>query len=139
MLVLNGNDHCILETSCWRLNWQLSFVTEILTQLSPLLSNVRSLTIQKGDEFPSMEEMDLMQWLELFRLFTHVTLVRVSEEQLVPSIVQALVTEDMATAVLPELFSLHLEEYSGAPSVVEAAERFVATRRLSGRTVFLSG
>jgi hypothetical protein len=139
MLVLNGNEHCILETSCRRLNWQLSFVTEILTQLSPLLSNVRSLTIQKGDEFPSMEDMDSMQWLELFRLFTHVTLVRVSEEQLVPSIVQALVTEDLATAVLPELFSLHLEEYSGTPSVVEAAERFVATRRLSGRTLFLSG
>jgi hypothetical protein len=86
-----------------------------------------------------MEDMDLMQWLELFRPFTHVTLVRVSEEQLLPSIVQVLVTEDMATAILPKLFSLHLEEYSRTPSVVEAAERFVATRRLSGRTVFLSG
>ena len=83
--------------------------------------------------------MDSMQWLELFRPFPHVTLVRVSEEQLVPSIVQALVTEDMATAVLPELFSLHLEEHSGTPSVVEAAKKFVGTRKLSGHTVFLSG
>ena len=138
-LILGGNEHCVLGTSCRRLDWQLSFVTEILTQLSPLLSNVRSLTIQKGDELPSMEDIDSAQWLELFRPFTHVTLVRVSEEQLVPSIVQALVTEDMNTAVLPELFSLHLEEYSDTPSTVEAAEQFVATRRLSGHRVFLSG
>jgi len=86
-----------------------------------------------------MEDMESAQWLELFRPFTHVTLVRVSEEQLVPSIVQALVTEDMATTVLPELFSLHLEEHSATPSVVEAAKQFVAMRRLSGHTVFLSG
>jgi hypothetical protein len=140
-VLLNGNEHCVLGTSCRRLDWQLSFVVEILAQLTPLLSSVRSLTIQKGDELPSMEDMDSTQWLELFRPFTHVTLVRVSEEQLVPSIVQALATEDMATAVLPELFSLHLEKQSGTgtPSVVEAAEQFVTTRRLSGHTVFLSG
>lgn len=141
LLTLNRNEHYLLGTSCKRLDWQLSFVTEVLTQLSdasPLLSGVRSLTIQKGDELPSMKDMDSTQWLELFRPFTHVTLVRVSEEQLVPSIVQALVTEDMATAVLPELFSLHLEKHS-APSVVEAAEQFVAARKLSGHTVFLSG
>lgn len=139
LLILNGNEHCVLGTSCRRLDWQLSFVTEILTQLSPLLSGVRSLTIQKGDELPSMEDMDSTQWLELFRPFTHVTLVRVSEEQLVPSIVQGLVTEGMATAVLPELFSLHLEGHSGTPSVVGAAKQFIATRKLSGHTVFLSG
>jgi hypothetical protein len=86
-----------------------------------------------------MEDMDSTPWLELFRPFTHVTLFRVSEKQLVPSIVQALVTEDMATAILPELFSLHLEEHSATPSVVEAAKQFIATRRLSGHTVVLSG
>ena len=136
---MNGNEHCILGTSCRRLDWQLSFVTEILAQLSPLLSNVRSLAIERGDRLPGMEDMDSTQWLELFRPFTHVTLVRVSEEQLVPSIVQALVTEDMTMAILPELFSLHLEEHSATPPVVEAAKQFVATRRLSGHTVFLSG
>ena len=138
LLILNEKGNFALGTSCRRLDWQLSFVAEILTQLSPLLSSVRSLTIQKGDGLPDMEDMDSTQWLELFRSLTHVTLVRVSGEQLVPSIVQALVTEDMATA-LPELFSLHLENYSGTPSVVEAAKQFVATRRLSGHTVFLSG
>jgi hypothetical protein len=139
LLLLDGNEHCVIGTSCRRIDWQLSFVTEILTQLSPLLFSVRSLTIQKGDRLPSMEDMDSTQWLELFRPFTHVTLVRVSEEQLIPSIVQALVAEDMATAVLPELFSLHLEGHPGSPFVVKAAKQFVATRRLSGHTVFLSG
>ena len=136
--ILNENGSCVLGTSCTRLDWQLSFVTETLTQLSPLLSSVHSLTIQKADELPSMEGMDSAQWLELFRPFPHLTLVRVSEEQFVPGIMQALVAENMTTPVLPELISLHLEEYSGTPSVVEAAEYFVATRGLSGRTVFVS-
>ena len=57
----------------------------------------------------------------------------------VPGIVQALVAEDMATAVLPELCSLHLEVYRSTPSVVKVAERLVVTRGLSGRTVFVSG
>jgi hypothetical protein len=139
LFILNGNEHCVLGTSCRRLDWQLSFVTEILTQLSPLLSSVHSLTIQKGDGLPSMEDMDSTQWLELFRPFIHVTLVRVSEEQLVPTVVQALVTENMAAAVLPELYSLHLEKHSGTRSVVKAAKQFIATRRLSGHRVFLSG
>jgi hypothetical protein len=141
LLTLNRNEHYLLGTSCRRLDRQLSFVTEVLTQLSdasPLLSSVRSLTIQKGDELPSMEDMDSTQWLELFRPFTHVTLVRVSEEQLVFRGQSLHDARYMATAVLPELFSLHLEKHS-APSVVEAAEQFVAARRLSGHTVFLSG
>ena len=58
LLILDGNGHCVLGTSCRRLHWQLSFVAEILTKLSPLLSNVRPLTIRKGDELPSMEDMD---------------------------------------------------------------------------------
>jgi len=84
--------------------------------------------------------MDSTLWLKLFLPFTHVTLVRVSEKQLVPSIMQALVTEGKATAVLPKLFLLHLEGYTSIiPPVAEAAKQFVATRRLSGHTVFLSG
>ncbi len=138
LFTLNGDNHCDIRTSHRQLDWQLSFVADISSQLALLLFGVRSLIIQKGDELPSRENVDSTEWLEFFRPFTHVTLVRVSEELLVPSIVQALVTEDMAT-VLPELFSLHLEGYSGIPPVVEAVEQFVAMRRSSGHTVFLSG
>jgi hypothetical protein len=61
-----------------------------------------------------------------------------SRQQLVPGIVRALVAdEDMATEVLPEPTRLRLTRYRESPSVVKAAEQFVATRGLSGRTVSL--
>ena len=44
-----------------------------------------------------------------------------------------------AAGVLPELTTLSLSGYHHTPSVAKAAEQFVATRRLAGRTVHLSG
>jgi hypothetical protein len=81
--------------------------------------------------------VDSTEWLELFQLFTHVTKVYVSEK-LVPNIVPALVVEDMTAEVLPDLTSLQLCGYRRLASVAEAAEQFVTTHRLSGRTVSLT-
>ena len=132
------SENCFLGTSCRQLDWQLSFVTEITSQLSPLLSSVHSLAIQSGQALPiGDEDVDSTQWLELFRSFTHVTHVYVWEE-FVPGIAHALVSEDMTAEVLPELALLHLSGYRRFPSVARAAEQFVASRRLSGRTVFLT-
>ena len=129
--------NCFLGTSCRQFGWQLSFVTQVTSQLSFLLSSVHTLDIQSGDEWPTEEEdVDLAEWLEFFRLFTHVTRVCVSEK-LVPNIVPVLVSEDMTAEVLPELTSLHLDRYQRFPSVAKDAEQFVATRKLSGITVFL--
>ena len=131
-------ENYILGTSCRQLDWQLSFVTQVLSQLPSLLSSVHLLDIQSGDELPTGEEdVEPAQWVELFQLFTHVTQVYVSEK-LVPSIVQALVAEDMTVEALPELTSLHLSEYRSSPFVVKADEQFVAMRRLSGRTISLT-
>ena len=133
-----SNENYFLETSCRRLDWQLSFVTQILSQLSPLLSSVRSLSIKKGYDFlTGEEEVDSTQWLELFQSFAHVTQVHVWVKKLVPSIVESLVAEDMTMEVLTELTRLRLSGYRKSPSVAKAAEQFVATRRLSGRTVTL--
>jgi hypothetical protein len=94
--------------------------------------------IGEGYKFTTgKEEVDPTQWLELLQPFTHVTEVYVLNDRLVPVIVQALVTEDMAAGVLPELTSLHLSGYRKSSSVAKAAEQFVATRKLSGRTVNL--
>lgn len=156
-----SNENWCLGTSCHRLDWQLSFVTQITSQLSPfVLSNVHSLSIKKAhnSELPSGEEGEeedvdsdwAQQWLELFRPFRHLTQVHVWEKRLVPGIVQALVTveggegeeNNVAAAgitVLPELSSLHLSGYRKSPSVAKAAEEFVAARRLAGRTVRLIG
>ena len=139
-----GNEWYSLETSCIPLDWQLSFATQITSQLSPLLSSVHELTIAAGSEssleVPTGEEdVDLTQWLELFQPFTHVTKVTVWEKQLVPGIVQALLMEDLAPEVLPELTRLHLYGYPSIPSVAKAAEQFAATRWLTGRFVDLKG
>ena len=132
------NENCFLGTSCRQLDWQLSFVTQIFSQLSPLLSSVHSLSIHSGDELPTGEEdVDSTQWLELFRPFTQVTEVYVWRK-LVPSIVQALATEDMTAEILPELTLLHLAQYRSSLSMVKAAEQFVAMRRLSGHTISLT-
>jgi hypothetical protein len=142
-LIQNENaspdEYCDLGTSCRRLDWQLSFVTQILNQLSPLLFSVAKLTFITHSEMPTgREDVDPSQWLELFQLFTHVREIHVFE-QLVPDIVQALITEAMFIGVLPELTSLSLNGYRKSPSVAKAAEEFVTTRRVSGRTVSLSG
>jgi hypothetical protein len=138
----NSREYCLLGTSCRRLDGQLSFVTQISSQLSPLFSRVLSLVIQnrKKSGFPTGEEdVDSTQWLELFQPFTHVTRVIVWEPSLTPGIVQALVTENLAAGVLPKLTSARLSGCYSSPSVEKAAEQFIATRKLSGRTVLLSG
>ena len=132
------SETCFFGTLCRQLDWQLSFVTQIFSQLSSLLSSVHSLDIQSGDELPAGEEdMDSAQWLELFQPFTQVTDVHVSKK-LVPGIVQALAAEDMTAEVLPELTSLRLSWYRSSLSVAKAAEQFVVTRKLSGRTISLT-
>ena len=128
-----------LETSCIPFDWKLSFLTQITSQLSPLLSIVNELTIQAGSSLkvPTREEdADSTQWLELFQPFTHVTKVIVWETKVVPGIMQALLMED-AAGVLPELTTLYLSGDLRIPFVAKAVEQFVATRRLSGRTVYV--
>ena len=132
-----SNENCFLGTSCRRLDWQLSFATQISSQLSPLFSNVRLLVIQRVHELPTREDVDTTQWLEFFQPFTQVTEVHVWEKQLVPGIVQALIAEDMATGVLPELTLLRLSGYLKSISITKAAEQFIAMRRLTGHTVSL--
>ena len=132
------SEGCSLGTSCGQLGQQLSFVTQILGQLSSLLSSVHSLDIQSDDGLLIWEEeVDSTRWLELFQPFTHVTGVRVWE-RFVPGIVQALATEGMTAEVLPKLTSLHLDRYRRSLSVAKAAKQFVAMRKLSGRTISLN-
>ncbi|KAI0272107.1 hypothetical protein BGY98DRAFT_1002546 [Russula aff. rugulosa BPL654] len=133
------DEYCYLGTSCRRLDWQLSFVTQVLSQLFPLLSSVAKLTFITHLEMPTgIEDVDATQWVELFQLFTHVREIHVFE-QLVPDIVHALVVETMDIGVLPELASLSLNGYRKSPSAAKAAEEFVGMRRAFGRTVSLSG
>jgi hypothetical protein len=135
------NMSCILKTSCTRLDWQVSFVTQILSQLSPQLFSVRLLSIEKGGELPvGKEDVDSTPWLRFFQPFAHVRQVYVWETPLVPGIVPALATEDMPADILPELISLSLSGYRSSPSVAKAAVQFVAMGcgRIPGRATVYS-
>ena len=114
-----SNENYCLGTSCRRLDWQLSFVTQIASQLPPfILSSVHSLSIKKkkkekapsynnssemdsemrgpsesGDlEEHSEDVVDSAQWLELFQPFRHLKQIHVWETRFVQGIVKALVT-----------------------------------------------
>jgi hypothetical protein len=66
--------------------------------------------------------------------------INVLEEELSQSIVQALVAEEMSAELLPELTDLTTSRGPSPrrQSVWKAAEQFVDTRKLSGRTVKLT-
>ena len=83
--------------------------------------------------------MDPIQWLELFQPFSQTSKIRISIEELVPDGMRALVSEDMAPGILTRLTSLHLEGYRKSTFAMEAAERFVATRKLAGHNILMSG
>jgi hypothetical protein len=150
--MVTSNRICSLKTLCLRLDWQLSFVTQLMTQLPPFIrSNVQFLSVGRlPNHRPHMptgvEDVDSGQWLELFQPFRNVSRVRIWESGLVPGIVQALVTEEeeeadenvVAEVVLPELEELHLSRYDRSPSVLEDVVRFVSARRRAGRTVHMS-
>ena len=123
------------------LEWQLTSMTQIFTQLSPLLSNVKVLAFGKYPSAPAVEDdVDPTQWLELFWPFSGVWNVCVTEK-LVPDIALALggLSEDAAPGILPALITLILEGHRGHPLVRDVAERFVAWRQVSGRRIYMLG
>jgi hypothetical protein len=123
---------------CRQLDWQLSSTAQLFSQLTPILTRVRSLTIKKSIDAPITEENDVdsTQWLELFAPFSSVCTVNVTEE-FVADVVQGL---GMATeGVLPGLTLLKLHGYRKSASVQEAAKIFVDARQRSGRKINLKG
>ncbi|KAH9971613.1 hypothetical protein BGW80DRAFT_446408 [Lactifluus volemus] len=128
-----------LRTLCIGLDWQVSFVEQICSQFSFLLSGVKMLEIEGVyDDVEStwQTDMDHTQWLELFRPFTAVQTLRISR-WLQPLIVSALqgVGEEMLTEVLPALDNLYLGEYELFGSGPHDIEPFIVARRLSDHPV----
>ena len=133
---------CYLKTETEQLDWKLSFVTEVLSQLSLLLKSVGTLRVigfstGGSDVMTGQEDVESTQWVELFQLFTHVKQLHASGPVL-QDIMHALVTEDVAAGGLPELTQLSLMGQFCTPAVVDAAEQFVAALQRSGRDIHLS-
>ena len=101
-------------------------MAQTLSQTGTMLSNVDDLSINARD-LPAggKDFMDDSEWLELFRPFTAVETLHVSEMSArYVSRRLEYVTEDMSAEMLPILHSLYLED-----EPLTSVERFVAVRR----------
>jgi hypothetical protein len=106
-------------------------MAQICNQFSFLLSIVKHLSIRIDYPHPESTwqvDMDDTQWLELFRPFTAVRTLEISDT-LQPLIVLALqeLTGESVMEVLPALVSLNLEYQSGFDQ--KSVEPFIAARR----------
>lgn len=129
-----------LGTSCDRLEERVSWMARLCNALSLHISHVECLEIT-GDTDSQVElheSMVSMRWLALFRSFTAVRDLYISNE-LGPHVAHAL--QDLegrrATDVLPSLRRLALGGLEPYDSVEKAMEPFVAARRLSNHPVVI--
>ena len=124
---------------CKVVDWQVSSMAQICNQFSFFPSIVEQLTIQHRDidwESTQQVDMDDTQWLELFRPFTAVRILRISRRMqslIVPALQE--LTGERATEVLPALDSLYLEDYQPSGSDQQAIEPFIAARQYSDHPV----
>ena len=97
--------HLYLRILCEGSDWQVSQLTEVLSQSSGMLSNVSHIFI--GSYGPGRRwrhDIDHIEWLELFRQFTAVETLQVSTRLAWP-VADALndVTVEMVPSMLPAL------------------------------------
>ena len=127
-----------LEIICEEPGWQLSSVAQVCNAHFPLLSQVEQLDICETSpmKLAAKNEVNPSQWLELFRPFSAVRSLYVSET-LEPIVAGALreLSGDRTMEVLPALENLSLDELGPSGPARDAMEPFIAVRQLSGRSV----
>ncbi|KAH9970666.1 hypothetical protein BJV74DRAFT_866668 [Russula compacta] len=124
-----------LSIRCSTSDWQLSFLAQACSSLSPTLSTFETLNVHEERVLPLRpgweDDMENSQWLELFRPFVSVKTLYLSKK-LVPLVVPALrqLAEESVTDVLPVLQKLSL----GGPQLPGVIQKdlgqFVAARQL---------
>jgi len=120
-------DVCIM---CQGIDWQVSHLTQALSQMSAVLSNMVHFAINWLELVP-LEGIEDIEWVQLLRLFTSVQTLFVSGKfaRYIACALQDL-NGEMATEVLPALDLLCLEDHP-----VSSVDNFIAVRRDSGRPV----
>ncbi|KAH9960067.1 hypothetical protein BGW80DRAFT_1484824 [Lactifluus volemus] len=137
--------------SCHELDWQVPFVAQICSKISPFLSNVERLLItasaSDSDDgstsnvaFPDWEDfVDNPQWLELFHAFSALQHMHIPPRlgELIGSALQEL-TEERVMDALPMLRHLYLPPPS--ESTQQAIQPFISSRQRSNHpvTVYLT-
>ena len=137
---MNNDDAELLDlhVACKPLDWQLSAVAQVLNSLLSSLPTLESLeiSVDRGDW---QGEIEVTQWQEFFRPFTHVKEMTLVREDSVRFVAPALLelARERATELSPTLQTLFLMTYSWRSSELlkEAIEQFIATRQLYGHPV----
>jgi hypothetical protein len=132
-----------LAISCSQSDWQLSSLEQICSSSLPqaLIPPVEHLYILEDGvlQLRWQDDIEINQWLELFRPFTGVKGLYVSPE-FAPRIAPALrvLVGERVAEVLPALQTLFLEETLPPGPVQEAIEQFVAARQLASHPITIS-
>jgi hypothetical protein len=125
-------DWCTATIPCEGMDWQVSHITQVLSEISATLSNVAHLKLEvQLENGRLLAGTDDVEWLHLLHQFSTVRTLHVYWE-LAEHIARALetITAEMVAAVLP---SLDLICLAGQPA--SSVREFVTVRRLSGRPV----
>ena len=123
-------EHPTTRILCQGIDWQVSHLAHVLSQLSATLSNVVRLDINDGGS--DLEDTDDVEWLHLLQQFPAVQTLHVYQKEFAKHIALALedITAVMVAEVLPSLDSI---SFGGQPA--SSIPKFVALRQLSGRPV----
>jgi hypothetical protein len=136
-----SDEYFILSISCGKLDWQLSSLAQVLSELSSFLAiyMVENLYVKLWHGSYWQDDVEIEQWLEICHPFTAVKNLYISERftQHITSALQEFVGE-IVTDSLPALESLFVEELEPSGPVQEAIGKFVAARVLSGHPIAVS-
>ncbi|KAH9980540.1 hypothetical protein BJV74DRAFT_798068 [Russula compacta] len=126
-----------LQITCVESAWQDRLAAQVFSQSLSLLRKVERLEIT-GTYQPNWQD-NVTQWLEIFRQYTAVRSLYVSDQMV--ALVSALggLTGEETGEVLPALHSVFLEEFQPDGPVYDAVMSFVTARRLCGHPVDVHG
>ena len=124
---------------CHAFDWKISFLVQICSQLSPLLSSVEQLDIEcnRINPLDLQDDVDDTDWLDIFHPFISVQSLDIRDlDVLIAPALQDL-TGERVMEVLPALRSLVVTDSSSDPSgsVRHAIEPFITARHLFYRPV----
>ncbi|KAI0247758.1 hypothetical protein BJV78DRAFT_1355312 [Lactifluus subvellereus] len=132
-----GHGGTSVRVRCHPLDWKISFLVQICSQLLPHLSSVERLDIQCDviDPLDGQDNVDYRQWLEIFRPFIAVQSLHIlGLDELVAPALQEL-TGVRVMEVLPALRSFFLTDPDPSGSVRKVIEPFITARHLSNQPV----
>lgn len=129
---------CCLETRCGHIDWMVASAAQFFRTLRPVLSAVEHLALEflRHARVSDMNnEVDPIQWHELFRSFGNVKTLRVDIDFLT-QVSRSLRVDDggSPTELLPELEEL---EYGGGSAASNSFDAFINARNEAGHSVTL--